>query len=286
MIKFLLVFCVVTFIAAFVNAETSYECFQKVLQKMNNSSCPLITPEIERNRDDYARLYTACTKGHYIIYGCNETEWVQACTQRVANIPSSSSSDSLRGYHDVGPMMKYCNEGVKDSDFDCLQNAVASYNNESCPEFTKLMETDPSLKVFASENMACIKSLYIKNKCNETQWTRVCNRQADRFNVDANGGQEYIDLHRSHCSENPAYDCFEKAIQKMNKKSCPEVVLSKAQNDSEDEIMRHQTSCYKRIYINQECNIFEWKKVCNLFTFTFKRSEKEKSKMMKKYCKN
>jgi hypothetical protein len=274
--------------AVFINGEIypSYECLKKALEKMDNSSCPLITPEVERNPDEYARLYTACTKGYYIIHGCNESQWVQACTQRVANIPNTSSSRSLRGFGDFAPMMKNCNEGVKDPDFDCLIEVIASITNESCPEMTKIMNSEHSLKAFASSTMSCLKSHFVKNGCNEDQWTRVCNLRVDRFSVPANGGQEYINLHRSHCDENPAYDCFEAAIQKMNENSCPEVIFSKAQNDSEDEIMRHQTSCYKRLYINQECNISKWKDVCNLFTFTFKSSEDEKKEMMEKYCKN
>uniref|UniRef100_A0A914YEI9 Uncharacterized protein n=1 Tax=Panagrolaimus superbus TaxID=310955 RepID=A0A914YEI9_9BILA len=72
----------------------------------------------------------------------------------------------------------------------------------------------------------------------------------------------------------------------MTDKSCPEVIYSKSENNTEDEIMRHQTSCYKRHYLNEECEISEWKNVCKLFTFTFQRSDNKKKEMMQKYCKH
>uniref|UniRef100_A0A914PAL0 Uncharacterized protein n=1 Tax=Panagrolaimus davidi TaxID=227884 RepID=A0A914PAL0_9BILA len=113
--------------------DKSYECLKDVVQKMTNSSCPLITPEVERDRDDYARLYTACLKGHYLIRGCNESEWVHACTRRVANIPNTASSKSLRGLHDIDHMWKYCIKSVIDADYECFEKATAKMTKKSCP---------------------------------------------------------------------------------------------------------------------------------------------------------
>ena len=282
--KELLLFFVLFIAINFVNGEVdkSYECLKSVVAKMTNTSCPLITPEVERNLDDYARLFTACSKGYYLINGCNESEWVHACTRRVANIPNFSSSESLRGMQDIGPMWKYCNKDVKDPDFECLEKVVKTMNKESCPDLANLAGLDQ--RRIGKLSTACLKSHYQNYGCDQTQWVRVCNRQMDRLNVGANGGQEVIDMLRSNCDESPAYDCFEKAIRHMDGASCPEVTYARSQNDTEEHIVRHQTACYKRLYINQECNIADWKKVCNLFSFTFKRSESEKGDFMRKYC--
>lgn len=95
---------------------------------------------------EYARLYTSCTKGHYLINGCNETEWAHACTRRVANIPASLRSESLRGFQDFGPMMKYCNEGIIDRDYECLVNATDSLDKDACPAAAKAMNEKADLK--------------------------------------------------------------------------------------------------------------------------------------------
>uniref|UniRef100_A0AC35FZ32 DUF19 domain-containing protein n=1 Tax=Panagrolaimus sp. PS1159 TaxID=55785 RepID=A0AC35FZ32_9BILA len=180
--------------------DKSYECLKNVVQKMTNSSCPLITPEVEENIDDYARLYTDCLKIHYLINGCNETEWVQACTQRVANIPEIPSSGSLRGFQDISLMWKYCNKDVTDPDWECFENATTSFSKESCPELKNIDKMN--LTTLTKLLTSCFKKLYDNYGCEKDQWIRVCNRRADRYNIAENGGQKAIDMFRSNCDIN------------------------------------------------------------------------------------
>uniref|UniRef100_A0A914QBW7 DUF19 domain-containing protein n=1 Tax=Panagrolaimus davidi TaxID=227884 RepID=A0A914QBW7_9BILA len=127
-------------------------------------------------------------------------------------------------------MWKYCNKDVIDADYECLEKVIGTMTKDSCPELENAGKLD--LKTLGSLTTSCLKNQYINNGCDKEQWVRVCNRRADRFNVAANGGQEVIDMWRSTCDENAAYNCFENAIKDINDESCAEVVYSKSQNDT------------------------------------------------------